>query len=54
MYLSEVHISDIVGRVVILDLSSSPVHTLDLDGLIVLDGAAEWDYMVSMEVLSGR
>lgn len=33
----EVYVADIVGRVVVFDLSTGPVDALDLDGFVVLD-----------------
>jgi hypothetical protein len=35
MNLSQIHISNIIGRVVVFDFSTSPVQTLDLDDFIV-------------------
>ena len=39
----EINISDVVCAVVVADLPAGPVDTLDLDDLVVLDGAAEGD-----------
>lgn len=39
----KVNIQDIVGTVIVLDLSTGPVETLDLDRLSILDRAAERD-----------
>jgi hypothetical protein len=41
--LSQIDIADIVGRVVVLDLSSSPVDTFNLHCLAVFDCAACWN-----------
>lgn len=41
MNLCQVDIDHVVGIVGVLDLSSSPVQALNLDGLAVLDGSAE-------------
>lgn len=39
----KVDVANIVCRIVVANLSASPVNAFDLDGLAVLDGAAEWD-----------
>jgi len=39
----KINVSNVVRAVVVADLSTSPVDTLDLDDLVVLDGAAEGD-----------
>lgn len=39
--LGQVDVLHVVGAVIVLDLASSPVHTLDLDGLTILDGPTE-------------
>lgn len=44
VHLRQVDVLDVVGAVVVLDLSARPVQTFDLDCLAVLDGAAEGDY----------
>ena len=49
MNLCQVYVFDIVRTVIVLDLSTSPVQTLDLDDLSVLDGAAEWDFYESAQ-----
>lgn len=38
MHFRQINITDIVCRVVVLDLSSCPVDTLDLDSFAILDG----------------
>lgn len=40
--LGQVDVLDIVGTVVVLDLPSCPIETLDLHGFSILDGSAEW------------
>lgn len=44
MDFGEIDIQDIVGGVVVADLSACPVETFDFDGFVVADGAAEGDY----------
>ncbi len=39
--LSQIDVLDIVGAVVVADLSTCPVETFDLNNLAVLDGTAE-------------
>ena len=41
--LGQVHVSDVVCRVIVLDLTSSPVDALDLHCLAILDGSGEWN-----------
>ena len=43
---SQIHIPYIIGAVAVLDLSTSPVKALDLDGLAVLNLATEWNVRV--------
>jgi hypothetical protein len=52
--LGQVHVLDIVSVVGVLDLSSCPVQTLDLDGFTVLDGSAERDWELPLVVLRLR
>lgn len=39
MDLSEVHILDIISQIIVVDLTSSPVNTFDLDNFVVCNGA---------------
>jgi hypothetical protein len=39
--LSQVDVPDIIGTVVVLDLTTSPIETFNLDRLSVLDGTTE-------------
>jgi len=39
----KIDISNVVGAVIVANLPAGPVDTLDLDDLVVLDGAAEGD-----------
>lgn len=43
--LGQVDIADVVCRVVVLNLTTGPVDTLDLDRLTVLDGACGGDLL---------
>jgi hypothetical protein len=47
VHLCQVYILDIVCIVCVLDLTTSPVHTLDLDSFAVLDCASKGDCLVS-------
>lgn len=42
--LSQIDVLDIVGTIVVGNLSTCPVDTFDLDDFTILDGAAEGDY----------
>jgi hypothetical protein len=37
--LGEVHITHVIGAVIVTDLATSPVYTFDLDDFVVLDCA---------------
>ncbi len=39
----KINVSNVVGAVVVANLPAGPVDALDLDDLVVLDGAAEGD-----------
>lgn len=39
----EVNIFDIFSAIVVLDLTAGPINTLNLDDLIILDGASKWN-----------
>jgi len=43
MDFCKVNIADVVGRVVVLDLTTGPVDTLDLDCLAILNGTCGGD-----------
>ena len=42
MYASQINVQHVIRRIVISDLTASPIDTLDLDDLSVLDRAIEW------------
>lgn len=44
VHAGQVTVFDVVGTVVVLDLSASPVYALDLDGLAWDDLACEWNW----------
>ena len=46
MDASEVNVTDIVGRVVVLDLSASPIDAFNFDRLSVFDTVARWNYRI--------
>ena len=43
---SEIHILDIIGRIIVVDLASGPVDAFDLDDFVVCNGAGGGDYIV--------
>lgn len=43
VHFREINIPNVVCRVVVLDLATGPVYTLDLDGLAILDGSSSRD-----------
>jgi hypothetical protein len=45
MDLGQVDVADVVGRVVVLDLTTGPVDTLDLDRLAVFNGTRGGDWL---------
>lgn len=47
MDLGEVDLGHVFRRVIVANLSSSPIDALDLDGLAILDLAKAWDLTVS-------
>jgi hypothetical protein len=42
MYASQINVEHVIRRVIISDLTASPIDTLNLDDLSVLDRATEW------------
>lgn len=49
MHAAEVHVFDVVGRVVVADLAACPVYALDFDDFVVFDGVVGGD-CVKLEV----
>jgi len=41
MHLGQIHITNIVGRIIIANLASSPVQAFDFDNFAILDCSAE-------------
>ena len=46
VHAGEIDVSDIVRRIVVLDLATRPVDALDLHSLSILDRATGWDVWV--------
>lgn len=43
MDLGEINVLDVIGRVIVLDLTAGPIETFNFDDLIVCDLSGGWD-----------
>lgn len=54
VYFGQIHITDVVCRIVVLDLTSCPVDTFDLYSLAILDGPGKRNCSTALVICLDR